>query len=670
MELNAYIGRAGTGKSHHMIDNIKQQMKEDPLGDPIVLIAPTQSTFQLEQAFVNDKELNGSLRTEVLHFERLSYRVFQEVGGLTEERLTQAATEMMIYDLVQQHKSELKLYQSQVNYYGFSEKLSEQIQDFKKYSVTPEHLHTFLQDNDLKTRTRHKLEDISLIYQYFEERINGEFITSEDSLNHFIDILSQSEWIKRAEVYIDGFHNFSTLEYQIIKALVQSAKKVTVLLTTDGNEDPFSLFRKPSEVLTHLKEIAKDLNIELQQQFFKQQYRFNNKDLIQLEQQFDALQINPIAYDGSINILESSSIREEVNEVARQIIKDTRDKQYRYQDIAILYRDEAYAYLFDSVLPQYDIPFNIDTKRSMTHHPIMEMVRSLLEVIQTNWNISPMMRLIKTNILTNHFKDSAYLIDLLENFVVERGVYGKRWLDEKLFSIDNFTKMGRKEHKLTTEEREDFEQVVHLKNDIIDKILTFEKAMNEAENVRGFATAFYETMEAFDLPKYLMTHRDQLDVDGRHEEAEEIDQIWNGLIQILDDLVTVFDNEEMTLKRFLEVFDIGLEQLEFVMIPQTLDQVSIGTMDLAKVDNKKHIYMVGMNDGAMPQPVSSSSLITDEEKKVFEQQAQVELSPTSDILQMDEAFVCYIAMTRGSEQVTFSYSLMGAQGEDKEKVHL
>ena len=50
---------------------------------------------------------------------------------------------MMIYDLVQQHKSELKLYQSQINYYGFSEKLSEQIQDFKKYSVTPEHLHTF-----------------------------------------------------------------------------------------------------------------------------------------------------------------------------------------------------------------------------------------------------------------------------------------------------------------------------------------------------------------------------------------------------------------------------------------------------------------------------------------------------------------------------------------------
>ena len=31
----------------------------------------------------------------------------------------------------------------------------------------------------------------------------------------------------------------------------------------------------------------------------------------------------------------------------------------------------------------------------------------------------------------------------------------------------------------------------------------------------------------------------------------------------------------MSMERFLEVFDIGLEQLEFVMIPQTLDQVSM-----------------------------------------------------------------------------------------------
>ncbi|MFW3590234.1 helicase-exonuclease AddAB subunit AddB [Staphylococcus caprae] len=666
MELNTYIGRAGTGKSASMLDYIKNEMKHDPLGDPIILIAPTQSTFQLEQAFVNDPELNGSLRTEVLHFERLSHRVFQEVGGFTEQRLSKAAMEMMIYHIVQQHESELKLYRSQSRYYGFSEKLAEQIQDFKKYSVTPEHLEQFISGHQLQTRTQHKLEDISLIYRHLEARMSGEFITTEDSLEQFIDQMSQSEWLKRAEIFIDGFHNFSTLEYRMIEALVQHAKKVTVLLTTDGNQDQFSLFRKPSEVLTHLEDIASHLNIELNKTQFSHRYRFENEDLKHLESDFDALQMTPQEHSNAIEILESSSMREEVNELARRILRDVRDHQLRFQDIAILYRDESYAYLFDSIFPLYDIPFNIDTKKSMSHHPIMEMIRSLIEVIQSNWNINAMLRLFKTDILTSQLKNSSYLIDLLENFVLERGVYGKRWLDEDIFNVEQFNKMGRKSHALTPEERETYEEVIRLKNHVIDKVLYFENAMSEATTVRDFATAFYESMEYFELPNQLMTERDELDVAGAHQQAEEIDQIWNGLIQILDDLVTVFDAQDMTLKQFLEMFDIGLEQLEFVMIPQTLDQVSIGTMDLAKVDNKQHVYMVGMNDGSLPQPVSSSSLITDEEKKYFEQNADIELSPTSDILQMDEAFVCYIAMTRARQRVTFSYSLMGNSGDEKE----
>ncbi|OHO71587.1 helicase-exonuclease AddAB subunit AddB [Staphylococcus sp. HMSC036D05] len=666
MELNTYIGRAGTGKSASMLDYIKNEMKKDPLGDPIILIAPTQSTFQLEQAFVNDPELNGSLRTEVLHFERLSHRVFQEVGGFTEQRLSKSAMEMMIYHIVQQHESELKLYRSQSRYYGFSEKLAEQIQDFKKYSVTPDHLEQFISEHQLQTRTQHKLEDISLIYRHLEARMSGEFITTEDSLEQFIDQMSQSEWLKRAEIFIDGFHNFSTLEYRMIEALVQHAKKVTVLLTTDGNQDQFSLFRKPSEVLTHLEDIASHLNIELNKTQFNHRYRFENKDLKHLESDFDALQMTPQGHSNAIEILESSSMREEVNELARRILRDVRDHQLRFQDIAILYRDESYAYLFDSIFPLYDIPFNIDTKKSMSHHPIMEMIRSLIEVIQSNWNINAMLRLFKTDILTSQLKNSSYLIDLLENFALERGVYGKRWLDEDIFNVEQFNKMGRKSHALTPEERETYEEVIRLKNHVIDKVLYFEKAMSEATTVRDFATAFYESMEYFELPNQLMTERDELDVAGAHQQAEEIDQIWNGFIQILDDLVTVFDAQDMTLKQFLEVFDIGLEQLEFVMIPQTLDQVSIGTMDLAKVDNKQHVYMVGMNDGSLPQPVSSSSLITDEEKKYFEQNADIELSPTSDILQMDEAFVCYIAMTRARQKVTFSYSLMGNSGDEKE----
>ena len=79
---------------------------------------------------------------------------------------------------------------------------------------------------------------------------------------------------KKAEVFIDGFHNFSTLEYRIIEALVQHAKQVTVLLTTDGSHHPFSLFRKSSEVLSHLENIANRLNINLNKTYFNTFYRY------------------------------------------------------------------------------------------------------------------------------------------------------------------------------------------------------------------------------------------------------------------------------------------------------------------------------------------------------------------------------------------------------------
>ncbi len=73
---------------------------------------------------------------------------------------------------------------------------------------------------------------------------------------------------------------------------------------------------------------------------------------------------------------------------------------------------------------------------------------------------------------------------------------------------------------------------LQLKKDVIDKILHFEKQMSQAETVKDFATAS-ESMEYFELPNQLMTSRDELDLNGNHEKAEEIDQIWNGLIQIL-----------------------------------------------------------------------------------------------------------------------------------------
>lgn len=665
--FRVFLGRAGTGKSTTMLKEIKAKLRAQPLGDPIVLITPMQGTYLYERAFVNDAELRGSVRAEVLHFERLSHRVFQELGGVSEKRLSTNAIEMMLYDILQAQKANLKLYHAQTEYLGFSTKIREQIQDFEKYAVTADMVQEASENQAFDKRTRDKLHDIGLIYDQLIQNMTDEFITSEALMNRFIELIPKSDWLARADIYIDGFHNFSTQEYKVLEALVQHAKSVSVLLTTDGDKDAFSMFRKPSETLQHIEAIAKHLDVNLERRSFSTVNRFNNQDLQHLESEFDALIPRVSATEiESLNILESPTTRDEVNEIARRILKDVRENGYRFNDIAILYRDPSYPYLLESILPQYDIPYSIDVKKSMTHHPVMEMLRALIEVLQTQWNFEPLMRLLKTNVLTRTYSDSLHRIDILENYALERGIRGKRWIDPKYFTLEHFEKMGIKRKKIDEDMQALFERVITLKDDVFHKLMAFESALNEGAHALDYATAFYEVMESFELPHQLMTERDMLDEMGKHTEAEEIDQIWNGFSRVLDDVVTVFKTQSMTLPRFLEILDVGLNELEFSMIPQTLDQVSIGTMDLAKVDNKKHIYMIGMNDGVMPQALAGKSLISDDEKKQFEEVTQTQLSPTADILQMDEAFVCYYAMTRATDKVTWSYSLMESSGGERE----
>ncbi|WP_415410231.1 helicase-exonuclease AddAB subunit AddB [Staphylococcus agnetis] len=666
--FRTFLGRAGTGKSTAILNEIKNKLQAQPLGDPIVLITPMQGTYLYEQALVNDSALKGSMRAEVLHFERLSHRVFQELGGVHETRLSTNAIEMMLYDILQEQKDNLKLYHAQTAYLGFSTKMREQIQDFEKYDVSADMVEAASNDETFDRRTRDKLHDIALIYHQLNQRLSDTFITPEAQMNRFIQLIPNSTWLANADIYIDGFHNFSTQEYQIIEALVKHTQSVTISLTTNGDMDAFSMFRKPSESLQHIEDIATKLDVTLQHSYFNEVYRFQNDALRHLEKHFDALIPEQSSTDAtSLRILESPTTRDEVNEIARRILKDVREEGYRYKDIAILYRDPSYPYLLDAILPQFDIPYSLDIKKSMTHHPVMEMLRALIEVIQTTWQFDPLMRLLKTNVLTRQYDDSLHRIDILENYALERGIYGKRWLDPKYFTIDQFEKMGIKHKKLNEDTRALFERVIALKDNVFEKLLTFESRLTEGQHACDYATAFYEVMENFELPHQLMTERDILDEMGKHTEAEEIDQIWNGFSRVLDDVVTVFGTQAMSLSRFLEILDVGLNELEFSMIPQTLDQITVGSMDLAKVDNKKHIYMIGMNDGVMPQALSSKSLISDDEKKHFEAVTHTPLSPTADILQMDEAFVCYHAMTRATHALTLSYSLMDSSGSEKEK---
>ncbi|WP_222121359.1 hypothetical protein, partial [Staphylococcus epidermidis] len=81
----------------------------------------------------------------------LTHRLFQQVGGLTHQRLSNAPLQIIIFHILQQHHSHFKFYASQPQYYPLTQNLPQQIQHFKKYNLTPEHLHQFIQNHSVQT---------------------------------------------------------------------------------------------------------------------------------------------------------------------------------------------------------------------------------------------------------------------------------------------------------------------------------------------------------------------------------------------------------------------------------------------------------------------------------------------------------------------------------------
>ncbi|MGQ0517395.1 hypothetical protein ACT453_45555, partial [Bacillus sp. D-CC] len=70
-------------------------------------------------------------------------------------------------------------------------------------------------------------------YDDFERALIGKYLDSEDYLQLLVEKLPQSEYVKGAEIYIDGFHSFSPQELEIVRQLMICGARVTITLTID-----------------------------------------------------------------------------------------------------------------------------------------------------------------------------------------------------------------------------------------------------------------------------------------------------------------------------------------------------------------------------------------------------------------------------------------------------
>jgi ATP-dependent helicase/nuclease subunit B len=674
MSVRFILGRSGTGKTKFLLDEMTNQLMENPSGRPIIYLVPEQMTFLSEYTLVNTPGLNGMMRAQVYSFSRLAWKVLQETGGLSRIHLSSAGLNMLIRKIIEERKENLRLFSKAADKAGFIQHVEKTLIELKRYCVGTDELaakRAQFEENGEAQLLVDKLHDLHLIYKEFENHIVDRYIASEDYFQLLAESIQKSEYLQGAQIYVDGFYSFTPQEYMVISELMKSADQVSIALTLDR---PYSeelpeetdLFRMTGETYASLSEMARGLGISTENVLMTEYVRSKDQSLVHLERFFEQRPAEPYIGESTPVIYEASNRRAEIEGVAREIRRLVREHHQRYKEIAVLVRNaEDYQELIETVFYDYEIPFFIDQKRTMLNHPFIELIRSSLEILTSHWRYEPVFRAVKTELLYPLKRNTVEIrekMDLLENYCLAYGVKGELWAAKKRWIYRRYRGLELTDAPQTDEERATEEEINELRDMVRTPILRLHRRFRQAKNGRDFCEALYRYFEELDIPAKLERLSREAEENGDLLAAREHEQAWNAVIGLLDQFVEMLGDEPFTLKKFATVIEAGIESMRFTNVPPSADQVIIANLELSRLSDIKTAFIIGVNDGVLPAKLTEEGILTDEERERMASSG-MKLAPTSKMRLLNEEFIAYKAFTTPSERLYISYPIANEEGK-------
>ncbi len=676
MSLRMIIGRSGTGKTTMFLGEIRDKLIENPEGTPIIYIVPEQMTFLTEYRLATESGIGGMIRAQVFSFSRLAWRILQETGGISRMHLSSVGMDMLIRKIIDEQKENLRIYQRAADKNGFVKQLEQIITEFKRYCLNPSDLmQETVQtetDNAASKALQDKLRDLEIIYTKFEDEIFGKYIDSEDYFRLLAEKISASTYLKEAEIYIDGFYSFTPQEYRVMVELMNHCQRVSIAMTADrlsfdSAPDELDLFRASSETCYNLYDIARDAGVEIEQTIFlKESKKWNHPSLQHLEEMFDARPAVAFTGESAIQISQAVNRRTEIEGIAREIRDVVRISGYRYRDIALLIRNgETYHEIIEPVFDDYQIPYFIDQKRTMLNHPLIELIRSSLEVINSYWRYEPVFRAIKTELLYPLQENPLKMrerMDKLENFCLAYGINGSKWTKRDRWVYRRLRGLELTGNVQTDSEKKMEQELNELKLMVSAPILRLSRRLKKADTGRKLCEAVYLFLEELDIPEKLEKWKVAAEEKGNLVRMREHEQVWNAVVELLDQYVEILGEEQVTLKSFAAILEAGFESLHFSLIPPALDQVLVGDLEKSRLNDIKMVFVVGVNEGVLPAKISDEGILADEDRELL-LAAGIHVAPSGRIRLLDENFLAYKAFTAPTERLYVSYPLANDEGK-------
>ncbi len=665
MSLQLILGGSGSGKTSLMYENIIKQSLEQPDKQFFILV-PEQFTMQTQKDIVTIHPNHGTMNIDIVSFQRLAYRVFEELAVENLQVLDDMGKSMVLRKVAAGCKRQLGLFSGHLNQNGFVNQLKSMLSEFYQYGITPQTL-TEMVPLAVTPLLKQKLKDFAVIYKGFQDYIEGHYITTEEVLDVLCRVIPDSQLITGSVVALDGYTGFTPVQYRLMELFLQHAGQVMVTVTCDKNVPLYgkvgmhSLFYMSSQVVNRLTDMAVQNKIEKKNDIWCEQrpaFRFReSRELDYLQQHLFRYTYRPYEGEltGHLEMYQAAGLAEEIRCVIHKIGRMIQEEGLRYRDIAVVTGDLAgYGREISHQFDQNRIPYFMDDKRNVLDNPMVELIRGALEVVMKDFSYESVFRYLRCGLVT----EKQEMTDRAENYVLAFGIRGH----EKWNTVWERTPRAQKNLNLT--ELNEFREVIMI------PLLVFRDGFgNKEADISEMTAAVIQLLEACQVEEKLSAYQEYFVGQGEYRLAKEYSQVYAMVREMLERLQQLLGQERVSRKEFSRILDAGFEELSLGVIPATVDRVVVGDITRTRLAHVKVLFFVGVNDGIVPMRKEHGTLLSDKEREFFGKH-QIELAPTAREDSFRQRFYLYLMMTKPEQKLVVSYTLMGADGKSRRASHL
>jgi len=651
--LKLLLGRAGTGKTTQILETIARQGPNRPQ----VLLVPEQHSHDMERKLCAISGNQVSRYAEVLSFTRLADRVFSVCGGLAAPALDAGGRLLLMYTALKNVSGQLRLYARPSRRPAFLTGLLATVDELKSCTVTPEQLWTA--GTEAGDQEGDKLLDLSLIYGAYEALTARQGSDPRDKLTRLAMALESCPWAAGKDLYVDGFTDFTPQERQVLRQLLRQGEQVTVALTCDqleDNENGSGIFSPARRTGGQLLRLARQAGIPGTVEVCARSAAPRAPALAHLEGGLFAPVIDPYPEDaGAVTLFTAHTPYSEVEWTAAEILRLVREEGYRFREIAVCARSmEGYGTLLETVFARYGVPVFLGRMSDVLQKPVFALITAAMDTAAGGYRYEDLFRYLKTG-LTGL---SAGEVDLLENYALKWGLEGSAWTGRKEWT--NHPKgYGQ---SFSEGDRALLEELNRLRRRAVEPLEALRKNPNHTG--RGQAVALYQFLEAISLPEQLSQRTQALRERGEEALAEEYGQLWDILCGGLEQCAAILGDAPMELDELSKLFALVLSQYDVGSIPVSLDRVNGGEMPRLAHKGCKVLFLLGADDGALPQVSPSPGLLNDDDRSLLASYG-LELAPRLDQKLVREMTIVYETCALPEDRLYVSWSAAGAGGEEQ-----